>query len=99
MELQIVYVRFLCCRMEPLFLRNYSRIAPLQIQAYNAATHVDYKDMPLEPLVPEITSGGNAGNSSRREGVEELEADSSSNTPTKSKENCKVCEKSLCRIS
>lgn len=71
-------------RMEPLFLRNYSRIAPLQIQAYNAATHVDYKDMPLEPLVPEITSGGNAGNSSRREGVEELEADSSSNTPTKS---------------
>jgi len=86
-ELQIVYVRFLYCRMEPLFLRNYSRIAPLQIQAYNAATHVDYKDMPLEPLVPEITSGGNASNSSRREGVEELEADSSTNTPTKSKEN------------
>jgi hypothetical protein len=72
--------------MEPLFLRNYSRIAPLQIQAYNATTHVDYEDMPLEPLVPEITTAGNAGNSSRREGMEELEADSSSNTPTKSME-------------
>jgi hypothetical protein len=85
-ELQIVYIDIIFCRMEPLFLRNYSRIAPLQIQAYNAATRVDYKDMPLEPLVPEITSGGNAGNSSRREGMEELEADPSSNTPTKSME-------------
>lgn len=73
-------------RMEPLLLRDYSRIAPLQIQAYNAATHIDYKDMPLEPIVPEITVGGNAGTSAitkRREGVDELEADSPSNTPTK----------------
>lgn len=85
-ELQVIYIDFLYCRMEPLFLRNYSRIAPLQIQAYNAATRVDYKDMPLEPLVPEITSGGSAGISSRREGMEELEADSSSSTPTKSTE-------------
>jgi hypothetical protein len=75
--------------MEPLLLRDYSRIAPLQIQAYNAATHVDYKDMPLEPIVPEITVGGNAGNSTvtkRREGVEELEGDSPSSTPTKGTE-------------
>jgi hypothetical protein len=72
--------------MEPLFVREYSRIAPLQIQAYNAATHVNYKDMPLEPIVPEVTVGGSAGNTAItkcREGVEELEGDSPSSTPTK----------------
>lgn len=72
--------------MEPLLLRDYSRIAPLQIQAYNVATHVDYKDMPLEPIDPEITVGGSGGTSTvtkRQEGVDELGAVSPSSTPTK----------------
>jgi hypothetical protein len=71
--------------MEPLLLRVYSRIAPLQIQAYNAATRVDYKDMPLEPIFSEITSGNvcSSAVAKRREGMVELEADSPSNTPSK----------------
>ncbi|XP_069684791.1 phospholipase DDHD1-like isoform X2 [Periplaneta americana] len=73
-------------RMEPLLLRDYSRIAPLQIQAYNAVTHVDYSDMPLEPLLPEIASSATnttAATTKRREGLDELESDSPSNTPSK----------------
>lgn len=66
-------------------MRDYSRIAPLQIQAYNASTRVDYKDMPLEPIVPEITTG-TSGVAKHREGLEELEADSPSNTPSKGME-------------
>jgi hypothetical protein len=71
--------------MEPLLLRDYSRIAPLQIHAYSAANRVDYKEMPVEPIVPEITSGNvcSSAVAKRREGMEELEADSPSNTPSK----------------
>ncbi|XP_021941113.1 phospholipase DDHD1-like isoform X2 [Zootermopsis nevadensis] len=72
-------------RMEPLLLRDYSKIAPLQIQAYNATVRIDYKDMPLEPIVPEITSSNDCSSSvsKHREGLEEMEADSPSNTPSK----------------
>lgn len=71
--------------MEPLLLRDYSKIAPLQIQAYNATVRIDYKDMPLEPIVPEITSSNDCSSSvsKHREGLEEMEADSPSNTPSK----------------
>ncbi|XP_046382398.1 phospholipase DDHD1-like [Ischnura elegans] len=38
-------------RMEPLLIRGYERIAPLQIQPYNAAVKVPYSKVPLEPLI------------------------------------------------
>jgi hypothetical protein len=41
--------------------------------------------MPLEPIVPEITTG-TSGVAKHREGLEELEADSPSNTPSKGME-------------
>ena len=76
--------------MEPLLMRDYSRISPVQIQSYNAAVRVDYKDVPLEPIVLDAatsssTSTPSAG-SKRRDGLEDMEADSPSNTPSKG--NC-----------
>ncbi|XP_071441965.1 phospholipase DDHD1-like isoform X2 [Hetaerina americana] len=38
-------------RMEPLLIRGYERIAPLQIQPYNATIKVPYSKVPLEPLI------------------------------------------------
>ena len=74
-------------RMEPLLMRDYSRIAPVQIQPYNAAVRIDYRYLPLEPIVPDAatasTSSTPSAGSKRREGLEDMEADSPSSTPSK----------------
>lgn len=53
-------------RMEPLLVREYSKLAPLQIQAYNAATHTLYSDIPLELIVPEGVSSATLSASARQ---------------------------------
>lgn len=55
-----------CFRLEPLLVREYSKLAPLQIQAYNAATHSLYSDVPLELIVPESVSSASQSASARQ---------------------------------
>lgn len=40
-------------RLEPLVIRDYSRIAPLRVWPCNCPTRVPYSDMPLELIDPQ----------------------------------------------
>lgn len=40
-------------RIEPLLVKEFSKIAPLVIQPYNANYHTPYSEMPIEILMPE----------------------------------------------
>ena len=41
--------------MEPLLLKEFAKISPLQILAYNNTSKIPYSEMPLELIVPEGT--------------------------------------------
>ncbi|XP_066990985.1 phospholipase DDHD1 [Anabrus simplex] len=67
-------------RMEPLLVREYSRIAPLQIQAYNATARLNYDLLPLEPLVIEPVGAASTAPGAKKEGDD---SDSPGGTPSK----------------
>ncbi|XP_039296596.1 phospholipase DDHD1 [Nilaparvata lugens] len=51
-------------RLEPLVVRDYSKIAPIQIRPYNSSHRVPYSELPLEIIVNQETVGGGGGGSS-----------------------------------
>ncbi|KAL0280809.1 UNVERIFIED_CONTAM: hypothetical protein PYX00_001992 [Menopon gallinae] len=48
-------------RIEPLLVKEFSKIAPLVIQPYNANYHTPYSEMPIEILIPEQQDAGQDG--------------------------------------
>lgn len=76
-------------RMEPLIVREYCRIAPIQIQAYNVGIHPNYDSLPLEPLIAEASTSATTTSTvslPKKDGESDSESASSvtpSGTPSK----------------
>ncbi|XP_034235405.1 phospholipase DDHD1-like [Thrips palmi] len=70
-------------RMEPLLVRDYAKLAPIQIQAYNAATHVLYSDVPLELIPSDATASTSQATAMRQAGDEGDSPKSPGGTPSR----------------
>lgn len=68
-------------RMEPLLVRGYAKLHPVQIQAYNATNHNLYSDVPLEFIVDGIGSVNQSA--ATRQGADEDSPKSPGGTPSR----------------
>lgn len=70
-------------RMEPLLVREYAKLAPLQIQAYNAAIHTLYSDIPVELIVSDGVASTSLSAPSRQAGDDGDSPKSPGGTPSR----------------
>ena len=66
-------------------MREYAKVAPLQIQAYNATTHTLYSDVPPELIVSDGAASSSQSASSRQAGDEADSPKSPGGTPSRGK--------------
>ncbi|KAK3913402.1 Phospholipase DDHD1 [Frankliniella fusca] len=58
-------------RMEPLLVRMYAKLLPVQIQAYNAANHTLYEDMIPECIIGDAVASSSQSTATRQGGDED----------------------------
>lgn len=78
----------MCSRLEPLLVRDYAKLAPVQIQAYNAASHHLYSEVPEEIIVPDGAASTSQSTAIRQAGDEGDSPKSPGGTPSRGKGFC-----------